>query len=102
MPDIGQARQALIARILEGEGTASRTQRRAAFANEHLSPPVSTLVEKVAMHAAGVTDEDIAAVRMASLSEDQIFEIVVCAALGQATHQNDAALAALRLAIEGS
>ena len=31
-----------------------------------------------------MTDEDVAAVRAAGLSEDQIFEIVVCAAVGQA------------------
>ena len=54
-----------------------------------------TLVEKVAHHAYTVTDEDVAAVRAAGLSEDQIFEIVVCAAIGQANRQYDSALAAL-------
>jgi alkylhydroperoxidase family enzyme len=42
-----------------------------------------------------VTDEDIAAARASGLSEDEIFEFVVCAAIGQATRQYNAALAAL-------
>jgi len=36
----------------------------------------------------------------AGFSEDQIFEVVVCAAIGQATRQRDAALAALAAATE--
>ena len=94
MSDIRQARKAVVARILEGDGKASPTQRRAAFNNTGLSEPLSTLIDKVARHAYTVTDEDIAALR-AGLTEDQIFEIVVCAAIGQATRQYDAALAAL-------
>jgi alkylhydroperoxidase family enzyme len=53
------------------------------------------LIEKVAKRAYTVTDEDIAAVKASGLSEDQIFEIVVCAALGQATRNYETALAAL-------
>lgn len=105
MSDIQQARAALTKRILEGAGNASSSERRAAFNNSGLAEsrlalPVSTLVDKVARHAYRVTDEDIHAVRMSAakasgLSEDQIFEIVVCAAIGQATRQYDTALAAL-------
>lgn len=47
-----------------------------------------------------MTDEDIAAARAPGLSEDQIFEIVVCAAIGQAMRQYDTALAALEAATE--
>jgi alkylhydroperoxidase family enzyme len=60
------------------------------------------LIDKVAKRAYTVTDEDIAAARASGLSEDQIFEIVVCAAVGQATRQYDAALAALKAATERS
>src|SRR5262249_9723338 len=49
-----------------------------------------------------VTDADIAAVKAAAVSEDQIFELAVCAAIGQATRQYDAALAALDAATEGN
>jgi hypothetical protein len=100
MSDISQARRALIARILEGDGTASRAQRRAAFENAGLVQPLGTLIGKVAKHAYKVTDQDVAAAKATNLSEDQIFEIVVCAAVGQATRQYDTALAALRAATD--
>ena len=95
MSDIRQAHKALTARILEGDGKASNAQRRAAFYNAGLAVPLSTLVHKLTKHACTVTDEDIAAARGLGLSEDQIFEIVVAAAVGQATRQYDAAVAAL-------
>jgi hypothetical protein len=99
MSSIMEARKALITRILEDAGRAAPAQRRAAFNNAGLEPPLSTLIEKVAKHAQKVTDEDVNAVRALGLSEDQIFEIVVCAAVGQATRQHDNALAALETAI---
>jgi alkylhydroperoxidase family enzyme len=98
MSDIATPRRALLARILEGDGRAAREERRAAFANSGLAEPLRTLVDKVAKHAYKVTDEDMEAARRSGLSEDQIFELVVCAALGQATRQTDAALAALEAA----
>jgi alkylhydroperoxidase family enzyme len=85
-----EAREAAIARALEGDGRATREQRRAAF-----DAPAGGLLEKVAKHAYRVTDEDIAAAKASGLTEDQIFELVVCAAYGQATRQYEAALAAL-------
>jgi alkylhydroperoxidase/carboxymuconolactone decarboxylase family protein YurZ len=48
-----------------------------------------------------VTDEDAAAVRAAGLSEDQIFEIMVCGAVGAADRQYKSALAALAEATGG-
>jgi hypothetical protein len=44
------------------------------------------------MHAYKVTDEDVTAARAAGLSADQIFELAVCAAIGQATRQYDTAV----------
>lgn len=90
-----EARTALIARILEGPGYASHNERKAAFDNAGLEQQLSTLIAKVAQHPREVTDEDIDAARAAGLSEDQIFELVVCGAVGQATRQHDNALAAL-------
>lgn len=101
MADITEAREALVARVLEGEGRASREQRRAAFDNAGLSEPLRTLLEKVAQSARTVTDQDVAAVRAAGLSEDQIFELVVCGAVGQALRQHERALAALATAATG-
>jgi len=79
-------------------GNATPSERRAAFDNGGLAGPVASLVDKVARHADRVTDEDIAAARRSGLSEDQVFEMVVCAAVGQASRQYDAAVAALEAA----
>ena len=98
MSDLRQARTALVRRILEGAGKASSSERRAAFNNSGLAGPLGTLVDKVARHAYRVTDEDITAARELGLSEDQVFEIVVCASIGQASRQYDTALAALEAA----
>ncbi len=98
MSDITQARKVLMARILEGDGRASHAQRRAAFDNAGLAEPLSTLINKLTKHAYKVTDEDIAAARESDLSEDQVFEIAVCAAVGQAARQYDAAVVALEAA----
>ena len=98
MSDITKARKALVTRIIEGDGKASRGQRRAAFYHTELAEPLNTLIDKVTKQAYRVTDEDVAAAKASGLSEDQIFEIVVCAAIGQAARQHDTALAALETA----
>ena len=95
MSDIRQAQKALVRRILEGDGKASPSERRAAFNNIGLAEPLGTLVDKVAKHAYRITDEDITAAKVSGLSEDQVFEIVVCAAVGQATRQYETAFASL-------
>jgi hypothetical protein len=47
MSDIRQARKALVARILEGDGRASSyVDRRAAFDNTGLAEPQSSLIDK--------------------------------------------------------
>jgi hypothetical protein len=99
MANIAPMRAALVARILEGEGRASRSERRAAFDNAGLCGPVAALIDKVARRAQEVSDADMAAVIKSGLGEDQVFELVVCAEVGQATRQYDAALAALKAAI---
>ena len=99
MTDIRQLRRALTSRVLGSRGTAPIELRRAAFdtdlAAAGFGEPVSRLIEKVAYRSDQVTDEDFAAVRAMGLSEDEIFEVVVCAAIGQANRQYDSALAAL-------
>ena len=98
------AHQAVVTRVLEGGGEASRAERRAAFDDATLIEPLGGLISKVAKHPTQITDDDIAAVKASGLSEDQIFEVVVCAAVGQATRQYLNALEALAIAIsdEGS
>lgn len=92
MVDIRRHLDALVRRILDGDGRASRQAREAAF-----DAPSGPLLEKVARTAWKVTDADVAAAK-ATQSEDEVFETVVCAAVGQAKRQYEAALAALEQA----
>jgi alkylhydroperoxidase family enzyme len=101
MSDITKARKAVVTRILEGDGTAPAAQRRAAFGGSGLAEPLKTLIDKVAHQPYRVTDEDFAVAKASGLSEDQIFELVVCAAIGQATRLYDTAEAALDAATKG-
>ncbi len=98
MTDIDRLHRDLIARAVDGDGKAPGELRRAAFELAGLGEPVRTLLEKVAHHAYRVTDQDVAAVRDAGFSEDQVFELVVCAAIGQATRQYESGLRALQAA----
>jgi hypothetical protein len=102
MADIREARAAVIRRVLEGEGESSRVQRRGALDDAGLAEPLGALVHKVAVHSWRVTAKDIDAIRVTGMSEDQIFELVVCAALGQANRQYEMAMAALDAARHGS
>jgi hypothetical protein len=93
------AHQALVDRVLNGEGRASAELRARAFAGDGLSPPLDALIGKVALRPAQVTEEDLAAVKAAGHTEDELFELVVCAAVGVSARLYDAGLAALAEAI---
>ena len=95
MTDINKLHRELVTRVLDSDATAPSQLRRAAFDATDLDEPMATLVDKVAHQSGSVTDADVAAVLAAGLSEDQTFEIMVCAAIGQADRQHAAALAAL-------
>ncbi len=104
MPDQDSKRAAFRAledRILNGEGRASPEQRARAFGNDGLAPPLDELLGKVATRPAQVTDADFAAAKAAGCTEDEIFELVVCAAVGQSARLYDAGLAALARATAG-
>src|SRR5438270_11884062 len=49
---------------------------------DYIPAELTSYVKKVALHAYKTTDEDIAALRQAGYSEDEIFEITLSAALG--------------------
>jgi hypothetical protein len=102
MADINHARLGVIRRLLDGEGKSSRVDRRSAFDDAGLAEPMSTVIHKVATYSWKVTASDVGAARAAGLSEDEIFELVVCAAVGQANRQYEAAMAALDVATNGS
>lgn len=89
------AYRALVDRVLTGDGKASAEQRARAFGNDGLAPPLDALIDKVANRPAQVTDADFAAAKASGFSEDQLFELVICAAVGQSSRLYEAGLAAL-------
>jgi hypothetical protein len=90
------AHRALVDRVLSGEGRASAEQRARAFSNADVPPPpLQALIGKVAARPTQVTDADFAAAKASGCTEDQLFELVICAAVGQSTRMYEAGLAAL-------
>lgn len=83
-------RDAAVERVRSGKGHASVEDRRAAFDDNF---PKLPLIAKVAKNAWKVTDEDIAEAKKLGFTEDQLFELIVCAALGKSKRQYDAAIA---------
>ena len=94
MPSAGTLRKTAIERVLRGPGKTSQAVRQAAFDNTGVAEPTRALIDKVAKTAWKITDADFAPAKAAQ-SDDEIYEQVIAAALGQATRQLDAALAAL-------
>lgn len=89
------AHQALVDHILTGEGRASAELRGNAFGNTNVPLPLRTLVEKVVSAPAEITDGDFAAAKRAAFTEDEIFEVVVAAAVGRSARIYAAGLTAL-------
>lgn len=88
-------RERVVERAVQGPGKAPANPRRAAFENSGVDERARLLVGKIASHAWKVTGEDVAVTKSAGVAEDELFELAVCAALGQATRQLESALAAL-------
>jgi hypothetical protein len=86
---------ALVNRILRGAGRATADQRARAFNNAELPEPLRPLLDKVATRSAQVTDADFATAVEAGFTDDQLFELVICAAVGESSRQYEAGLAAL-------
>lgn len=98
MPDGDKKRaahRALVDRVLNGEGKASPEQRARAFSNTGVPRPLQALISKVATRPAQVTDADFAAAKASGFTEDELFELVIAAAVGQSARLYAAGLAAL-------
>jgi alkylhydroperoxidase family enzyme len=89
------AHRALMDRVLNGEGRASAEQRARAFSNDGLAPPLDALIGKVVGRPTQVSEADLTAAKASGFSEDQLFELVVCAAVGQSARLYEAGLVAL-------
>ena len=104
----------LVERVLAGPGHAASELRRAVFARafgplssprsrteratggEDIAPDLAGYIDKVALHAYEVRDEDLAALKQAGNSDDVLFEVTVSAALGAAVGRLERGLDALR------
>ena len=95
MGSVADLRAAVSRAILEGKGRSTADARRRAYDGEGAEGAVAAYIAKVRDAAYKITDDDVAALRAAGLDDDQIFELSVAAAVGQATRQYDAAAAAL-------
>ncbi len=89
------AHRALVDRVLHGAGQVPAELRARAFTNADLPSPLQALIGKVATSPTEVTDADFAAAMASGFTEDQLFELVVAAAVGQSARRYDAGLAAL-------
>jgi hypothetical protein len=87
--------RALVERILNGPGKATPVLRAQAFKDEDVPEPLRGLIDKVATRSAQITDADFADAAKAGYADDELFELVICAAVGQANRQYEAGVAAL-------
>ncbi len=80
--------------MLQGTGDTDPAIRRAAAEGKGVPAELQALVDKIHRHAYKVTDEDFARLR-AEYEDDQLFEVVVSAALGASRNRLLAGLEAL-------
>jgi hypothetical protein len=88
-------RDQVLWRVLEGPGETDPALRRAAAEGRGLPTDLQELVDKIHAHAYTVTDEDLARLQP-KYDDDQLFEIILSAALGASRMRLFAGLDALR------
>src|SRR5438034_7801380 len=86
------------AAAIDAQGSTDNAVRRQ-VASGAPPPELAVLVQKIRDHAYRVTDADLDALR-ARYTEDQLFEVIVAAALGAAEDRLKAALAAVEAACD--
>ena len=87
-------RDRVLQTVLDGRGETDSALRHAAADGQGVPGELQPLVDKIHAQAYKVTDEEIARLQT-NYSEDQLFEIVVSAALGASRYRLDAGLKAL-------
>jgi hypothetical protein len=87
--------QRLVERLVSGDGKASAVDRLRAFNNADVPVSIEKLLREVSTGTGHVTDDEINRAKLAGFTEDQIFELVICAAVGAATRQYEMGLSAL-------
>jgi hypothetical protein len=82
--------------VLESPGHSDPAARAAAASGGPLPEPTASYVAKVRDRSYRVTVGDLGALTTAGLSEDEIFELTVAAAVGAALRRLDAGMQAMR------
>jgi hypothetical protein len=90
-------RDRVLQTVLQGPGESDPAIRQAAAEGTGVPADLQALVEKIHNHAYKVTDEDIARLQP-KYGDDQLFEIIVSAALGASRKRLFAGLEALEQA----
>jgi alkylhydroperoxidase family enzyme len=88
----------LVAAVVMGSGSLDSGTRVAAFKGQKVPAPVKEYVELVHNAATSITNDHIRALLFSGLSEDQIFEVTVSAALGAGVRRVESALSMLAIA----
>ena len=81
--------------VLDGPGETDQALRHAAADGHDVPAELDPFVRRIHAQAYRVTDEDVSRLQP-TYSEDQLFEIVVSAALGASRQRLEAGLEALR------
>jgi len=87
-------RNKVLETVLTGPGKSDESARRAAFDRTQVPADLKALIDKIEQHAYQVRDEDLTRLQ-AKYSDDQLFEIIVAAALGASERRLLAGLEAL-------
>ena len=87
-------RDEVLQSVLRGAGESEPSIRLAAAEGAGVPAELSDLVEKIHKHAYTVTDDDVARLT-STYGDDQLFEIIVSAALGASRQRLLAGLSAL-------
>jgi hypothetical protein len=97
-PSFSQLQTATRDAVIDGHGSTDSTLRRQ-VASGQAPPELVVLVQKIRDHAYRVTDADVDVLR-SRYGEDQLFEVIVAAAVGAAEDRLKAALAAVESACD--
>jgi hypothetical protein len=87
-------RKKVIENVLDSDAESPASRRRAAFDRKGVPPDLQALIDKVEAHAYKVTDDDLRRLQE-RYSDDELFELIVAAALGASERRLLAGLEAL-------
>jgi hypothetical protein len=82
--------------VFESAGSTETAVRVAAGSGGELSDPIGSYALKVRDQSYRITDADLAGLSGAGLSDDDVFEITIAAAVGAALGRLDAGMRAIR------